>query len=198
MGASGRGRGVAELFVEERAEPAEVALEGVDEAGLVEGGGGMIDGEIEDAADAPGLAVLASDGEPGVDEGLGGEAAEGADDLGVDECDLREEMVAAGFDLGGLGIAVSGGPALDDIGDEDVSAVDADLPEVLGEEAAGGADEGAALAVLVAARGLADEDDVGGGCAFSGHGASAALGEGAEPAGADLGVDLLECVFGFR
>jgi len=198
MGAPGRGRSVVELFVEERSEPAEVALEGVDKAGLMESGGGMIDGEVENAAHAPGVAMLASDGEPGVDESLGGETAEGADDFGVDECDLGEEMVAAGIDFGGLGIAVSGGPALDDIGDEDVSAVDADLLELLGEEAAGGADEGASLAVLVAARGLADEDDVGGGCALAGDGAGAALREGAEPAGADLGVDLLQCVSGVR
>jgi hypothetical protein len=198
MGAPGRGRSVVELFVEEGAKPAEVILEGVYKAGLVEGGGGMIDGKVKDAAHAPGLAVLASDREPGVDERLGGETAEGADDFGIDERDLGEEMVAAGFDFGWLGIAVSGGPALDDIGDEDVSAVDADLPEVLGEETAGGADEGASLAILVAAGGLANEHNVGGACTLAGNGARAALREGAEAAGADLGVDLLECVFGVR
>ena len=61
----------------------------------------------------------------------------------------RCEVRRAGRDLVGLGVAVAGRPALDDVGDEDVVAPPADVAEQVHEQAAGAADERPALAVLV-------------------------------------------------
>ena len=79
----------------------------------------------------------------------------------IEHLELALEVRRAGGDLVGLGIAVAGRSALHDVGDEHVVAGPADVAEQAHEQAAGAADERPALAVLVLARALADEDDLG-------------------------------------
>ena len=92
----------------------------------------------------------------------------------------------------GSGIAVAGRPALDDVRDEHVLAAPADVPEQVHEQAAGAADERPALAVLVHARALADEHDLGGRIALTGDGLRAGLMEATARAHAHLVGDRLE------
>ena len=82
-------------------------------------------------------------------------------------------------DLAGLGVAVAGRPALEDVRDEDVLARQSDALDQRGQELAGLAHERDALAVLVVARGLAHEHEVGVRVAAADHHLRAALAEGA-------------------
>src|SRR5205823_10362367 len=59
-----------------------------------------------------------------------------------------------------LRVPVAGGPALQDVRDEDVLPLQPDSLEQLGEEATGAADERQPGAVLLRARSLADEHQV--------------------------------------
>ena len=83
----------------------------------------------------------------------------------------------------------SRGPALDDVGDVDVLTRQAHaLGDHVGEQLAGGADEGLAGAVLVGARGLADEHQPGRRGAGAEDGLRAGRGEVRAPAArGDLG-----------
>src|SRR5262249_41362646 len=92
----------------------------------------------------------------------GGHAAEQRDQRRIDCLDLLDEVIGhAGFYFAHSGRAVVRGPAFDDVGDEEVVAVDARAFEHLIEEAAGGADEWAPALIFFAARGLADQHDPG-------------------------------------
>src|SRR4051794_3161685 len=82
-------------------------------------------------------------------EQLGGEVAEGADHLRPNQLDLLLEVGPAGVDLLRPRISVSGGPALQDVRDEDVLPLQPDPLEQLGEEAAGAADERQSRAILL-------------------------------------------------
>ena len=102
-------------------------------------------------------------------EELGGEVAERCDHLRLDQLDLAEEMRLARLDLVRLRIAVAGGPALEDVRDIDVVAPELDAGEQAVEQLPGLADERDALLVLVEARRLADEHQVGIGRAGAEH-----------------------------
>ncbi len=130
-------------------------------------------------------------GRPGQE--LGREVAEGADHARADQRDLREQVRLALADLGRLRVAVARGAALQDVGDEDVVAREADALEHLAEELPGGPDERDALEVLVVAGRLADEHHVGVGVAVAHDDLGAPLAERAPDA-----VDHLGAVVGLE
>src|SRR3954454_19694774 len=94
-------------------------------------------------------------------EELRREVAERRDDDRLDERDLPEEMGLARLDLVELRIAIARRAALEDIRDVDVGARHPDPAEQPLEQLSRLADERDALLVLVEARRLADEHDVG-------------------------------------
>jgi len=103
----------------------------------------------------------------GLKKGLGGEGAEGADDLGSDGLQLLSEKGEAGSDLIGLRIAVLRGAAFHDVSDVYLLP-----PEVYGLDDAGEElpclpDKGPALEVLFSARGLSYKDEHGMGVALA-------------------------------
>ncbi len=94
-------------------------------------------------------------------EELGGEVAEGCDERRPDQLDLAEEVRLARLDLLGVRVAVARRTALDHVRDVDVGARETDPVQELLEQLARLADEGDAVCVLVKARSLADEHQVG-------------------------------------
>ena len=93
--------------------------------------------------------------------------SEGHHDRRVEDLELAAQVRRAGRDLVGLRVAIVGRPALDDVRDEHVLATPADVREELDQQVAGPTDERPALAVLVEARALADEHDLGLGVALA-------------------------------
>ena len=94
-------------------------------------------------------------------------------------------MALAGVDLLGLGVAVAGRAALRDVATNTSSRVRPIPAEELAEQLPGGADERDALLVLVEARSLADEHQVGVGRARAEDDLGARLREGALRAARD-------------
>src|SRR5262249_38853050 len=92
------------------------------------------------------------------EEGLRGELAEGHDDRRANRVQLCLEERLAGLDLVRLGIAVPRRPALHHVADVDLVARVAHRGDHLGEELAGGPDEGNALVVLLGSGALSHED----------------------------------------
>src|SRR6185295_15830271 len=99
----------------------------------------------------------------------------GDDDARRDQAHLLLEEAAAGGHLVGLRVAVAGRTTLDDVGDVDVLAGEADGADDLGEQLPRRADEGQALAVFFGARAFADEHQVGVGVPSSEDDGAAAL-----------------------
>ena len=113
------------------------------------------------AAARPGAAAQPRDRILGVQQRLRREGAERDHHLRLHDVDLPEqERLAAGHFVG-LGVAVAGRPALEDVGDVDVLPRVAHRLDDLGEQLAGAADERLALDVFVGARRLADEHQIG-------------------------------------
>ena len=119
-------------------------------------------------------------------EQLGGEVSERADDARLDQLDLLHQVALAGVDLERLGIAVAGRPALEHVGDEALLAAQTDVLEQAVEQLAGTAHERLALLVLVEARRLADEHQVGVGISGTEHDLGARAGKRALLAVAQL------------
>ena len=188
VGLGGDGLAGALGFGEQLGDAGEVVAEHLQQRGLAQGGGGVIDGVDQPVAglgrDAAGAAHRGAG-----DEVLGGEAAEGDDQLGADAGDLLAEVGLAGGDLVGLRVAVLGRAALDDVGDEDLGAGQPDAVEEVVEQFAGLSDEGAALLVFVEAGAFADEHQLGVGVAVAGNGAVASLAEAAGVAACDAVVE---------
>ena len=113
-------------------------------------------------------------------------------DSRVEDLELAPQVRRAGRDLVRLRVTVLGRPALDHVGDEHVLAPPADRGEELDQEVAGAAHEWPALPILVEARALADEDDLGLGVALARDGLRPRLVETAVRARSDLGGDRLE------
>src|SRR2546425_7644803 len=121
------------------------------------------------------------------------ELAERDDHLGGDQLELAEEEGVAARDLVGLGVAVLRRPALDDVRDVDVVAVEPHpLGDDLGQELAGAPDEGLALPVLVAAWRLAHENEARARAADAEHEVRAVGRELAALAVADVSAQLLQ------
>ena len=112
-----------------------------------------------------GAAVQARDPGRVAAQELGREVPQRAQHTRLDEVDLPPQVVLAGLDLGRVRVAVAGRTALEHVGDEHVRAGQADLPQQLLQQLAGRAHERQALLVLVRARRLADEHQVGVGVA---------------------------------
>src|SRR5262245_32519026 len=92
----------------------------------------------------------------------GREGPERHDDKRPDDRDLREEKALAGGDLVGLGVAIPGRAALDDVRDVDFIAREPPTSHLhrldhLGEQLTGASHERKTLRVLVRSRSLADE-----------------------------------------
>ncbi len=100
---------------------------------------------------------------------------QGDDDTRPDRLDLPEQERRAGRDLVRLRVAILRRPALDDVGDVDLLALETDRADHLVELLPGAADERLALRVLVGARPLADEHQVGVRIADTEHDALAGL-----------------------
>ena len=126
-------------------------------------------------------------------EQLGREVAQRADDSGPDDLDLPEQIRPAGVDLLRPWVAIAGRAALEDVGDEDQLARHADGFEQLLEQLAGLADERSALLVLVVARGLSDEHEVGARIALAEHRTRASVRERAPGTALDLVAEGIEC-----
>src|SRR5258708_2518195 len=171
--------------LEELREGLEVLLEIGTQRRLVERGRGVEDREDGDAVLLSGASVDARDGFAGK-ELVHRVAPEGHHDLRLERREVPLEPDVAGRDLLGERVAVLGRAVAHDVRDEDLAAVQADAGEQLVEEMAGGADERAALDVLVVAGGLAEEEDAGLGAALARDGLFRAPVERAGRAGADL------------
>ena len=94
-------------------------------------------------------------------EELRREVPERRDDARLDQLDLPPEMALTGLDLVGQWIAVSRRAAFENVDDIDVVARKPDVGEQLVEELACRTHERDALLVLVEARSLADEHQIG-------------------------------------
>ena len=111
---------------------------------------------------------------------------------GADDVDLAEEEGRAGVALFGLGGAVAGGAAFDDVGDVDLFALETHGGDHVVEQLAGFADEGNALRVFVGAGAFTDEHKARVWGAVGEDELVAAGVEGAAGAVADIFADELE------
>ena len=98
-----------------------------------------------------------------------GVAAKSDDELWLEQPYLLVKPWAAGCHFLGQRVAVAGRPAFDDIGNKDLWPREADGAEKVVEQLAGSPHEGPALSILMEARTLANEHDLGALVALSGH-----------------------------
>ncbi len=132
----------------------------------------------------------------GLEEALGGDPSEAANNLRGDDLQLLLENGQTAGHLGRSGVAVSGGSALEDVTDVDVVAGEAHaFGEDVVEELSGASDKGQALLVLIVTGGLADEDQSGVRIALAKNRVGAGPGEGALLAIEYLGLEGLEGLF---
>ena len=104
-----------------------------------------------------------------LEQRLAGHAPERQHDLRVQHAELGVEERRAGSQLVGLRIAIARWAAFDRVGDVHLVARELDRFEHLREQLAGAAHEGLALCVLVGARALADDDELGARAARAEH-----------------------------
>jgi hypothetical protein len=100
-------------------------------------------------------------------EGAGGGSAQSTDGLGLDGGELPEKELAADLHLLRLGSAVSGWPALDDIADVNIAALQwnsflfCGVLNHLRQQLAGAPDKRDTLGIFIRARAFADKDQRG-------------------------------------
>ena len=135
-------------------------------------------------------AAHAADPNPAAGQQLGGEVAQGGDHARLDQLDLAMRVRLAGLDLDRLRIAVARRPAPQYVGDPDLVAAHVDLLEQLGQQRPGTTDERQPLAILLGARRLADEHQLGVGVAAAEDDVGASLSQRALRAHRGLLVDL--------
>lgn len=121
----------------------------------------MVGGQDFEGAGAVDLATQVGDADVGFEDELRGVAAQGHQHLGPDGPHLVAQVVGALFDLEGGGVVIAGRAAFEYVGDVDVGPLEAGQFQQLIQAFASGADERQAAQVLVAARGLADQHDLG-------------------------------------
>src|SRR5687768_967076 len=92
-----------------------------------------------------------------LEQRLGGELAERHDHARLDDVDLPEQVGLTLLHFVGFRIAITGRPALDDVGDVDLIAGEADGLDDLRQQLPGTADEGLASLVFFLAGRLTDE-----------------------------------------
>ena len=144
-----------------RLDRLEVLLERAHQEAVIQRRGRVIDRDVAHAILDDQLTVQPRDGVVTREEPRQRVAAEHQDDLRMDQAQLLLEIGRACLRFGGLWVAIARWPALEDIGDEDVPARQADAAQQLVEQLSGRAHEGLALLVLVLARCLADDHDGG-------------------------------------
>ena len=120
------------------------------------------------------------------------EAAQRDDDRRIQDLELSRQVRRTGGDLVGHRVAIVRRPALHDVRDEHIRTPPAERTEQLDEQVPGPADERPTFAILVLARALADEDDLGIGIALTGDGLPSGLVQSAARAVPNLGGDDLE------
>ena len=126
------------------------------------------------------------------------EVSQRADHRGPDELHLAHQILLAVLDLDRVRVAVLGRPALQDVGDEDVLARQADLDEQLVQQLPGLTDERQPGLVLVGPRSLTDEHQVRVGVAGpEDHGGARGRQLRALHAARRLGKDRLELLASF-
>ena len=103
----------------------------------------------------------------GLQEGLGREGPQGANNFGPNGLQLFEEKGEAGLNLIGSGIAVVRGAAFHDVGDVYLLPRQVDGLNDAGEKFPGPANKGLALEVLVSARPFSNKDEAGVGVSFA-------------------------------
>src|SRR4030042_263196 len=116
-----------------------------------------------------GVEFAPEQGDPllGLQQSLGGEGSEGANDLGPDGLQLLAEKGKAGSDLIGLRVAVLRGAAFHDVGDVYFFSRQVYGLDDAGEERSCLPDKGSPLQVLFPARGLSYKDEHGMGVALA-------------------------------
>ena len=138
-------------------------------------------------------AAKTRDAHGGVQQGLRRRVAQRDDGLRGDDLQLAHQVVPAGLDFLDGRRAVSGRAALDDVADEHVVSFESHGLDHLVEQLSGAPDERSAGGVLLHARRLADEDQVGVGICLTEDGLCPPLAELASRAVPDLAdVDGLE------
>src|SRR5512132_2665796 len=154
---------------EQQRERGEVSRERATQRGLVERGGGMVDGEDQEAVD---LALAPVD--PGDrltwQELAHRVTAERHDDARLQQGEMALQPYVAGGYLFGQRVAVLGRAMPHDVGDEHLASVQPDVRQELVEELSCGSDEGPTLEILVVSGRLAKEEDPGVGASLPGHG----------------------------
>jgi hypothetical protein len=137
--------------------------------------GGVVGGHEPGAVVGVELASEDRDALRGLQQGLGGEGPQGADDLGSDGVQLLAEEGEAGLDLIGLRVAVLRRAAFYDVGDVDLFSREVYGLDDTGKELPCLADKGPPLQVLFPARGFSHKDDHGMGIPFAKDHALSAL-----------------------
>ena len=178
------GRGLRRRRVDaadQRREPREVLFEHVEHRRRVERGCRVVDRVEEHAAAAERdfllLAVDARDAGGLPERSLVAKLPSVATTFGWMSSTCRKRWPSQASISSGCGSRFPGGPALENVRDVDVAALEADPREQLVEQLPGLADEREALLVLVEAGRLADEHQVGVGVADAEDDLRAALGE---------------------
>ena len=154
----------------------------------------MIGGHQFCAAEIEPLAAEFRDALGGLQQGLRGAAAKGADHFGFDGVNLAHQEWGAGGDFVFFGEAIFRGATFYYVGDVDVFALQAHGFDHVGEKFSGTADERFAAQIFVTARAFADEHQVGVGIASAEDDLGAAFVELTAGAVADVFADSRESV----
>src|SRR5213593_3710556 len=157
-------------------------------AGIPQEERGMDRGDEHAAAIGMQAPAELADGLARFEQRLAGHAAERQHDLRLEDAELGVEERRAGGQLIGLGIAISGGAALDGIRDVHLVTGELHRLEHLREQLTGAAHEGFALRVLVGTRALANDDELGAWAARAEDDRVALLAELAAPAALEVAL----------
>src|SRR2546430_1184675 len=137
--------------VEVRPHGFEILLQRSHQKTVIQGGRWMVDGDVAHAVLDDHFSVQTGDGFITWQQTRQRMPAQYQDDLRPDQAKLLREIRRTGLHFGRLWIPIVRWAALEDIGDEDIAAREADSPQELVEQLACCADEGFALQVFVLA-----------------------------------------------
>jgi hypothetical protein len=135
---------------------------------LMEGGGGVVHGEIDDAVLLLGRAVYLADALPR-EEHLHGMAPQRDHDPGLYDAKLLLEPRPTSGHLARERVSIVRGTVFDDVGDVNLIALQANRGEEAFKELASSTNKGSPLLIFVIARPLADEHQFGVVRAFTGN-----------------------------
>lgn len=121
-----------------------------------------------------------------------GETPQGNDELGLKGPDLGLQVGRASRDLFFRRVSVVGGPALEDVGNENVLSTEADRRKKVVEELSSPPHEGSSLEVFILARGFSNDEDLLLEAPFSRNWVRSSLIQWTLRAGTYLFLDLLQ------